>query len=468
MPVNSFDDYPMNWKPDLSHATGPLYKALAKLLESDIINGHLHPGDLLPPQRELADYLDINLSTVSKAFKLCMQKGLISSNIGKGTFVSSDVHVNATLLDPKTAEGLIELGAIHPSYKVDHYLKESLNLLLNEEHFTSYLQYTTPTGNNEAKCCGATWLKHAHIETTKDHILISQGAQNALCAILSSLFEPGDRIGTDPVIFAGFKTLAQMLGIKLVPIPFENNEMSPHFLAQYCKTEELKGIYLIPDYQNPTTHIMTIENRKKIAEVAKTYKLVVIEDAINSLYHPTPLPPIATFLPEQTIYISSLSKSINPALRIAFLYVPTAYYDTLERSLYNINLMASPLNAALACRLIRPTIAQKILNERQADIILRNALTDEILKDFTVLGDQYATFRLLLLPQGWTGKSFETCAKNSGVQLYCIERFAVGNSHFPPAVRLAISTPATISELKKGLTIIKELLTPSLDDFTPF
>ena len=39
MPVNSFDNYPMNWKPDLSKTAGPKYKALVKLLEEDIENG---------------------------------------------------------------------------------------------------------------------------------------------------------------------------------------------------------------------------------------------------------------------------------------------------------------------------------------------------------------------------------------------------------------------------------------------
>lgn len=81
MPVNSFENYPMNWKPDLTRMQPPLYKALAKQLEEDIRNGLLHPGDLLPPQRELADFLDLNLSTITKAFKLCSQKGLAFKSI---------------------------------------------------------------------------------------------------------------------------------------------------------------------------------------------------------------------------------------------------------------------------------------------------------------------------------------------------------------------------------------------------
>ena len=89
MPVNSFENYPMSWKPDLSNTKPPLYLALARQLEDDIKAGALKPGTKLPPQRELADYLDINLSTVSRAFKICEQKGLLSASVGNGTYIAT-------------------------------------------------------------------------------------------------------------------------------------------------------------------------------------------------------------------------------------------------------------------------------------------------------------------------------------------------------------------------------------------
>ena len=52
---------------------------------------YLSPNTKLPPQRELADYLDINLSTVTRAFKICEVKGLIYAVTGSGTFVAPNV-----------------------------------------------------------------------------------------------------------------------------------------------------------------------------------------------------------------------------------------------------------------------------------------------------------------------------------------------------------------------------------------
>ena len=69
MPINSFENYPMSWKPQLSDRTAPIYLKLAKQLEQDIKTGKLKPGDKLPPQRELADFLDLNLSTITRTYK---------------------------------------------------------------------------------------------------------------------------------------------------------------------------------------------------------------------------------------------------------------------------------------------------------------------------------------------------------------------------------------------------------------
>ena len=96
MPFNRFDNYPMSWRPVLPKGNAPLYRLLAQQLEQDIASGKLLPGTQLPPQRELADFLDINLSTVSRAFKLCMGKGLL--------------HGDPLAFTPVTAGDTVSLG----------------------------------------------------------------------------------------------------------------------------------------------------------------------------------------------------------------------------------------------------------------------------------------------------------------------------------------------------------------------
>ena len=117
MPVNSFENYPMSWKPDISSMKPPLYKSLASAMEDDILNGILKPGDKLPPQRELADFLDINLSTITRAFKICELKGLISGHIGRGTYVSSDAHISSQLICSEPQKNCINIMTVPDKFK---------------------------------------------------------------------------------------------------------------------------------------------------------------------------------------------------------------------------------------------------------------------------------------------------------------------------------------------------------------
>lgn len=69
MPINSYEDYPITWRPDKTQLTRPIYKSLIQQLEEDILTSKLQKNTQLPSQRELADYLDINFTTVGQAYK---------------------------------------------------------------------------------------------------------------------------------------------------------------------------------------------------------------------------------------------------------------------------------------------------------------------------------------------------------------------------------------------------------------
>lgn len=98
MPINSFDDYPISWRPALDKSGRCLYQRLAAQLEADIQMGVLKLGTKLLPQRGLADFLDVDVNTVTKALKQCAMKGLLASTVGSGTFVAYDALTGARLL----------------------------------------------------------------------------------------------------------------------------------------------------------------------------------------------------------------------------------------------------------------------------------------------------------------------------------------------------------------------------------
>ena len=249
-----------------------------------------------------------------------------------------------------------------------------------------------------------------------------------------------------------------MLGIQLVPIEWKNGEISEEGLKNACKNEKIKGLYIIPDFHNPTTHVMSLRTRKMIADVARHYQIIIIEDAINSLLMETPKPPVASFAGEQTIYILSLSKIISPGLRLAYMAVPDAYRKEVATGIYNMNITVSPFALELASRLIQSKKADSIAAERRQYTKEQNDIVNRYLGEYEIYGDMECPFRFIQLPEAFTGTSFEICAKNEGVQVFSGERFLVGNSQAKRAVRFSVTAARNPAEFEDGIKILKRIL----------
>ncbi|MCC0685824.1 PLP-dependent aminotransferase family protein [Clostridioides sp. ZZV15-6383] len=457
MPINSFENYPMSWKPKRPSKGQILYKAIAEQLEQDINNGFLLPGTKLPPQRELADFLDVNVSTISRAFKICEKKGLISGVTGSGTFVSYDARSNLFLMSSNSKITFIEMGTMNPDFTLEE-MNTLFKHIIKEIDFKTIFQYGQRDGAKWQKEAIVKLIYKAGLETTADSLLPASGGQNAIVAILAGLFQHGDRIGVDPLTYPGIKTAAKMLGIQLIPIKQGNGEISEEGLLYSCKNENIKGLYIIPDYQNPTTHIMSKNGRKMIANIASKYNLIVIEDAIHSLLNEAHLNPVASYIPNQTIYITSLSKIIAPSLRLAYISTPKQYREALSDALYNINLSQSYFLTEIAYRMITSGEADKLINARRKSARRRNKIINQYLSGYNLLGSEECIFRWLILPDGIMAEKFEIQALKEGVQVYASERFAVGKEKPISAIRIAVCATESTEELKAGLTVLKKLL----------
>lgn len=112
MSINSYEQYPLSWQPDRTQLTRPYYRSLVQQLEADILSHRLQKNTRLPSQRELADFLDINFTTVGRAYKYGLEKGLFYTNIGSGTFVSQNAFNSITISNHNVDHHLIDLGLV--------------------------------------------------------------------------------------------------------------------------------------------------------------------------------------------------------------------------------------------------------------------------------------------------------------------------------------------------------------------
>lgn len=459
MPINSFENYPMSWKPELLDRTPPIYTKLANKLEEDIHRGTLKPGDKLPPQRELADFLDLHLSTITRTYKLCEERGLLCAKVGQGTFVASDVHTSNILLYSQEYTDFIELGTVHPPYHDNQEIIKFMKLIFLQPDIKNFLEYKSPAGTDMQRKTISQWLNKIHVSVLPENILLASGSQNAICAILLGLFRGGERIGTNSHSFSGLKSIAKMVGVQLIPLPERNGVLICDDLERFCRTENLKGLYFVPEYHNPTTHSLTDNERACIGRTAKQLNLIVIEDGINRMLRETEQLPLFTYAPEHTIHIFSVSKFLCPGLRIAYISSPPCYKAALDNALYNMNLMVSPLNAEIVNRIFNSSILEQLIEEKRRELRQRNSIVNQLLGKYEIYGEDTCSFRWLMLPPQWkSGMEFELFAKEVGLQVFCAEKFSVGNVLSPKAIRICVSAPPTKEALKAGIEKLAETL----------
>lgn len=452
------------WCPDIKTSDKPLYIAIADALEADINSGILKPGEKLPPQRELADRLGVNLSTVTRAFRACELKGVICGVVGSGTFVASDVKVPLSLISQNKSPNIIEMGQVLPLHSMDDNIARMAKATLQDIPMERLLRYSEPAGHLKHRAIGAEWLKRFNINASADNILIMPGSQNALAICLLTLFDHGDRIAVDALTYPGIKALAAMYGIRLIPIEITDEGMNPHALLSACRNDGIKGIYLMPEVQNPTTCSMTQNFREQVKDIIIKHDLILIEDDAYGYTGSPDSIPLSAQAPEHGIYIGGTSKLLGPGFRISFVRVPNAYIERMKKGVLNTTWMASPITAELVTKLIETGKSEDILKDKRSEAQRRNDLALKKLSLSNVSSRPCGFFQWLKLPDGWRGRDFEVCAREAGVQVFCAEKFAVGSYPLPSAIRISLSGPDNIEEMEKGLDILKDILSKGYED----
>ena len=274
----------ISWIPQLKPKDDiPLYQALVQAIEDDINQGILMRGYKMPPQRVLANQLGLNHGTVTRAYKICEEKGLVRGIVGKGTFIAASPGLPISLLTDHKETDLISLGMAIPLYECNPLIETLVKQVRDSMDYGLTMTYCPPEGHIKHRYVAANWLIKYKIKVKAENILITSGTQNALAIILMTLFEKGDRIVVDEYTYTGLISLASYMSVILVPVWGDDQGMDLEELKSTCKREQPKGIYIMADYHNPTTVTLSAERREALAKVIADYNLLLIEDATFSL-----------------------------------------------------------------------------------------------------------------------------------------------------------------------------------------
>lgn len=465
MPFNSFLDYPLSWKPDRQKLERPIYLSLALQLEKDIASGILLPGTKLPPQRELADFLDINFTTVTRTYKLCELKGLLYAVTGRGTFVSASAAQSITISTDGLPQKSIDLGFVASFEQCNFMLSETAKKVLEKRQFAQLASYDYPSGMPHHKAAAINWLESLGVKTDPAHMAIVSGTQNGLALTLFALFDPGNRIAVDTYTYANFIDLAKMYHLQLVPVGGDSEGMSAELLEEQCRLNSIQGIFLMPSCCNPTTTIISERRKHKLAEVIQKYHLILIEDEIHAFLTAGVVEdyrgPMARLIGDQTVYICGTSKPICSGLRVAYAVFGEPLRERMLRAIFTVNVKTSSLDAEIITELLDNGTAAKIMEEKKRLAIQANRLFDQYFPLVPKNGHPLSFYRWLPIQPISSGREFETSLQEGGVRAYHSDRFLSGGVAEQQYLRIALSSAKTMEELERGFEILKSQICSS-------
>jgi DNA-binding transcriptional MocR family regulator len=436
------------WLPDLTKVRAPKYLAIADALGSAIERGTLSSGDRLPPQRDLAARLGVDLTTVTRAYETARQRGLIEAHGRAGSFVRGASP--AQIEDAARVDTGMNMPPELPGDMLGRAMRDTITTLLAEGSGLR-LQYQPAGGSAADRAAGARLIARAGMDASDDQLVVTAGAQNALHAILNTTLRPGDAVACGRFVYSGFKVLAARFGLRLIPLP----AMDGDALAAVCRTEQIRAVYMVPTNDNPTAATLDATCRQSIAQTAQANDLTVIEDDVYGALCTTPAVPLAALAPERTWYVASVSKIISPALRVAYVRAPDIGSALrLAADVHETAIMAPPLNAAMVRTWLDDGRYDRLVQAMRNEAMRRQAIAADILAGLPYQAHPEGYHLWLPLPAGLDGAELADAMRPSGLSVVAGDRFRVAPGT-DQAVRISLGGLIEMPRLARALHLIR-------------
>ena len=457
MSVNSYDNYQLSWRPERHQLKRPLYQSLIQLLEEDILSGKLQRNTRLPSQRELADFLDINFTTVGQAYKYGVKKGLLYTNIGSGTYISQNAFQSITISNNDVGTNVINLGLVSSFDECNDLVIPYIQKVSQQASIYSLLNYQDPMGSLNQRTVASEWLNKQGVLASPELVAVTSGVQNGLAITLSAIFSQGNRIAVDRYTYSNFIELAKLFGIEIVLIDYDASGMLPECLEIECAKKKIHGVFLMPSCNNPIGFQMSRSRKIELAKVFKEYELLIIEDDIHA-FLTTPFlqeKPVTfqALLPEQTIYLAGMTKFICSGLRIAYLVYSEKFQSKFQKALFNINVKSSGFDAEVITQILHSETAEEILKRKQYLSIQANQVFTHFFPEIAG-GNPTAFYRCIPVSTQFSQYEIEDSFLKEGVRLYHSNRFTIQKQE-DPFVRVALSSN-NLDLLTQGLEKVQD------------
>lgn len=338
-----------------AHHAIPRYQQIARQLKQAISDGELAAGSRLPSSRTMALELGVARATVENAYGELVSQGWLERRAQAGTFVSPSATTGANntatpASQPQGAPRPFQMGL--PA--LDAFPRALWSRIMGRRlRLQTRFDLLLPEANGEStlRQAIADYLRFSRsIDCQPEQVFITSGFQAAMRLVAHTLAKPGDGIWLEDPGYRYVRPVFAEAGMALHPVPVDGEGMQIEYGIQHFA--DARFALLTPAHQSPLGVALSLNRRHQLLDWAAANQSWVIEDDYDSefRYHGKPLPPIKSLDgPQRVIYSGTFSKSLFPALRVAWLVVPQQQVEAFSQNTHFL-----PCTAPL---LIQQTIA---------------------------------------------------------------------------------------------------------------
>jgi len=331
----------------------PAYVQIRNQIRERILGGDLPEGTQLPPERTLAQNLDVSRTTVVNAYGELKAEGLVEGCVGRGTIVTTEANRMGTRpiawpahfsklgrrlaqhAQPAALLTLRQLGAQPDVISLALGLPDPALLPLEqlrlawetvvERMGAAAVGTCSAQGTPAVREVIAARMRKRGVAVGPEGMALVNGSQHGLDILLRLLTEPGDTVLVEAPTYFGALWSFLAHGVRLVGVPMDEAGMNVGQVEFMLARYHPRFIYTVPTYQNPTGATMSLERRERLLALAQQYQTPIVEDdPFSDLYFDEPPPPSIKALDNHghVLYLSTFSKNLAPGLRVGWLAAP--------------------------------------------------------------------------------------------------------------------------------------------------
>lgn len=411
--------------------------------------------------------LGVTPGSIARAYAEAERRGLVRGEVGRGTFVQHRERfeswrvgeLDAELALPSTGERFA-LRLNHPPTGPEDELTQELEAALRRAlgaHANGGLLGALGRAREFQADAVLSGLRNPGRSLPLESTFLVSSATAGLSACMDQVGRPGDTVLCERWTYPGLRALAASRSLKLIGVEQDAYGLIPEAVADAVERYQPAALYCGPNLQNPTGALMTLRRRVELAALVERVGIPLIEDDVYGPLVEDPLPTVTSLVPRWGFYVTNLSKSLAPGLRMGVLQVPSQQASELEIRVGGQQAWAAPVTVAAVGHWVHEGVLDRAIVQRRRQAAARQALLRTRLRGAAFDAHPNGFHVWLALPEPWNAPDFERAAARLGIALQASEDFRVGGPD-QARVRLCLGQEPSIERLDRALQLLSRLL----------